>query len=220
MRPDLIIFDCDGVLIDSEIIGCRIDAEALAEIGVPITVEEVMARYVGIATRTMLADIEERYGVQLPEDFAPRLRARVSEAFERELSIIPGVAAVIDRLPCRFCVASSSVPEKLQHSLSLVGLYERFAPHIFSATEVARGKPAPDLFLHAARRMGVVPARCLVVEDSIAGVQAAVAARMPVVGFVGGSHCGPQHAARLREAGAREVFAHMTEVAGFLSRAS
>jgi HAD superfamily hydrolase (TIGR01509 family) len=208
---ELVIFDCDGVLIDSEVIGCRIDAECFAEIGLPIGVEEVTARYVGISTRTMFADVERRFNVKLPEDFGSRIRARVTAAFEKELAIIPGIEAVLDALPCRCCVASSSGPDRLRHALSLVGLARRFEPHIFSATQVENGKPAPDLFLFAARTMGVTPEQCVVIEDSVAGVQAAVAAGMRVFGFTGGGHCGPCHGDLLREAGAYGIFGHMRE---------
>lgn len=208
---ELVIFDCDGVLIDSEVIGCRIDAECFAEIGLPIGVEEVTARYVGISTRTMFADVERRFNVKLPEDFGGRIRARVTAAFEQELAIIPGIEAVLDALPCRYCVASSSAPDRLRHALSLVGLARRFEPHIFSATQVEHGKPAPDLFLFAAQAMGVAPEQCVVIEDSLAGVQAAVGAGMRVFGFTGGGHCGPDHGERLRAVGAYSVFAHMRE---------
>lgn len=213
---DLVIFDCDGVLIDSEVLASRIDALALAEIGIPITTEEVLARYVGISTATMLADIAARYGVALPEGFAATLQARVLDAFERELATIPGVEAAIDALPHRLCVASSSTPERLRHALALTGLLARFDPHIFSAVQVARGKPAPDLFLFAAERMGVRPERCLVVEDSIAGVRAARAAGMAVLGFTGGGHCGPGHGARLAEAGAAVIFSEMARLPALL----
>ena len=216
MVPDLIIFDCDGVLIDSELIACQVDAACLTEIGWPHTVEDILDRYVGRSAAAMLADIEARTGRRLPDGFPEMLRRRLAASFERDLTAIPGVAAVLDRLRCRFCVASSSAPERLRHSLSLVGLYDRFAPHIFSATEVRRGKPAPDLFLHAAERMGVAPSRCLVIEDSLAGVEAARAAGMPVLGFIGGGHCRPGHAQRLRQAGASTIFAEMVELAGLI----
>jgi HAD superfamily hydrolase (TIGR01509 family) len=213
MLPDLIIFDCDGVLIDSELIACQVDAACLTEIGWPHTVEDILDRYVGRSAAAMLTDIEARTGRRLPDGFAETLRRRLAASFEMDLTAIPGVEDLLDRLGCRFCVASSSAPERLRHSLSLVGLYDRFAPHIFSATEVRRGKPAPDLFLHAAERMGAAPSRCLVVEDSLAGVEAARAAGMTVLGFIGGGHCRPGHAERLRQAGASTIFAEMAELA-------
>jgi HAD superfamily hydrolase (TIGR01509 family) len=125
---------------------------------------------------------------------------------------MPGIEAVLDGLSSRMCVASSSSPERLRHTLGLVDLYRRFDPHVFSATMVARGKPAPDLFLHAAAQMGADPAGCVVIEDSVPGVTAAVAAGMTAIGFVGGGHCGTGHADRLRSAGAALVVETMTEL--------
>ena len=135
-------------------------------------------------------------------DFADTLRVRVAAAFDAELAPIAGVEAALAALPYRRCVASSSAPERLRHSLSLTGLLHWFEPHVFSATQVARGKPAPDLFLFAAASMQAAPATCVVIEDSVPGVQAAVAAGMRVIGFTGGGHCRPGHAERLRAAGA------------------
>jgi len=209
MTTELIIFDCDGVLIDSELIACRVDADYLQEIGIPITAEEIRDRYVGVSTATMLADLEARHKRRLPAGLTEELRLRVAAAFETELTAMPGIEDVLAWLTCRRCVASSSSPERLRHSLSLVGLWPSFDPHVFSATQVANGKPAPDLFLYAAARMGTAPGTCLVVEDSVAGVQAASSAGMRVLGFTGGSHCGSGHAGRLQEAGAAETFADL-----------
>jgi HAD superfamily hydrolase (TIGR01509 family) len=208
-RIDLVIFDCDGVLIDSEIVACRVDAVSLAEIGIDVTVDDILERYVGISTATMLADIAERHRVTLPGGFADELHRRVLAAFETELQAIPGIAETLDALPHQVCVASSSTPARLLHALSLARLIARFDPHIFSATQVERGKPAPDLFLFAAGKMGADPAHCLVIEDSLAGVAAARAAGMIVFGFTGGGHCRPGHGDRLREAGAAAVFGEM-----------
>ena len=210
--PRLVIFDCDGVLIDSELIACRADAECFAEVGLPVTLEDIKERYVGTSAKFMFADVEARYAQRLPEDFAERIRMRIATAFEAELTAMPGIEDVLDALPCARCIASSSSPDRLRHALSLVGLRARFEPYIFSATQVANGKPAPDLLLLAARAMGVEPRACLVVEDSIAGVQAGVAAGMRVLGFTGGSHCGAKHADRLRAAGASDVFSDMRQL--------
>jgi HAD superfamily hydrolase (TIGR01509 family) len=210
MEFDLVIFDCDGVLIDSELLACRILAECLAESGVAISTDEVMERYMGISWAGMLADMEQR-GVTLPFDLDERYRRRYWPAFEADLKPISGITAVLDGLRCNSCVASSGRPDRLKFALSLVGLYERFHPNVFSAAEVKRGKPAPDLFLHAAQRMGVAPADCLVVEDSLPGIAAARAAGMTALGFAGGSHCRPDHAARLSKAGAALVIAEMAE---------
>ena len=204
----LLIFDCDGVLIDSEVIGCRAEAACLADIGIVLSADELIDRYIGISLPAMLADLQARLGEALPAlppDFADTMRRAVAAAFEAELRPMPGIVDLLDELPRRRCVASGSAPERLQHTLSLTGLLPYFEPHIFSATQVARGKPAPDLFLFSAQQMRVTAADCIVIEDSIPGVQAAVAAGMRVIGFSGGSHCRPGHAERLRAAGASGV---------------
>jgi HAD superfamily hydrolase (TIGR01509 family) len=220
LRPEtLLIFDCDGVLIDSEVIACRAEAAYLAELGIAVSAEELLERYLGISMAVMLADLESRLDRSLPplpEDFADTLRRRVATAFETELRPMPGIEAALVSLPARRCVASSSSPERLRHSLGLTGLLAHFDPHIFSATQVARGKPAPDLFLFAAARMDATPETCVVIEDSEPGVQAAVAAGMRVIGFTGGSHCRPSHAERLRAAGALVVCDAMAALSAFL----
>src|SRR5262249_48012586 len=148
--------------------------------------------------------------VSLGAGFAERHGAEYAALCEAELQAMPGIEAVLDAVPAKMCVASSSAPERLRHTLGLVGLHQRFEPYVFSATMVAPGKPAPDLFLFAAERMGVAPAACVVVEDSVPGVQAAVAAGMAVVGFTGGGHCAADQAERLRAAGAVSVVARMS----------
>ncbi len=218
MPPELIIFDCDGVLIDSEAIACRTDSACLAEIGITMSAEAIMDRYLGISAAVMCVDIERLHGTALPLDFADRLRIRVAAAFDAELAPIAGVEAALAALPQRRCVASSSAPERLRHSLSLTGLLHWFEPHVFSATQVARGKPAPDLFLYAAASMQVVPAACVVIEDSVPGVQAAVAAGIRVIGFTGGGHCRPGHAERLRAAGAATVIDQIIGLPALVSR--
>jgi len=217
MRWDLVIFDCDGVLIDSELLSVRADRECLAECGIDLSVEDILERYTGISFAGMVADLEERHGA-LPVDFADRHQMRLWPLFERELQAIPGVTAILDSLTCKSCVASSGRPERLKYALSLVGLYDRFQPNIFSATEVRRGKPAPDLFLYAAERMGVMPERCVVIEDSMPGVTAAVAAGMNVIGFVGASHCRPGDAARLAAQGAVVIIDDMAQLLPALAR--
>jgi HAD superfamily hydrolase (TIGR01509 family) len=207
---DLLIFDCDGVLIDSELIGCRVEAEALTGAGLRITLEEILERFTGITSKETFRTLEEEQGRRLPAGFAQRVGAAIRTAFERELRAIAGIHAALERIEVPVCVASSSSPARLEHSLRVTRLFERFTPRIFSTTAVGRGKPAPDLFLYAADRMATAPARCLVIEDSIPGVQAGVAAGMRVLGFAGGSHCAPDHALRLRDAGAARTFADMT----------
>ena len=206
---NLVIFDCDGVLVDSEVIGCRVEAEFLSNIGIPISADEIIERYVGISETAMFADIEARCGRKLPANFAEKLRERISAAFDAELAAMPGIEVALNGISSARCVASSSTPERLRRSLTLARLFQYFEPHIFSATQVALGKPAPDLFLFAATQMKASPETCTVIEDSEAGVRAAIAAGMRVLGFTGGSHCGSGHSARLRGAGAATVFDDM-----------
>ena len=217
--PQLVIFDCDGVLIDSEWIACRVDAQCLQEAGFAITEHEVRARWVGKTGLTMFAEIEAEHGRPVTPELRASIFARVLAAFDAELRAIPGVAEAIDRLGAPVCVASGSHPERLRHTLGLVGLWDRFAPNVFSATMVARGKPAPDLFLFAAERMGAAPSDCVVIEDSLPGVAAGIAAGMRVLGFAGGGHCGPEHAGRLATAGAAQVFDNMARLPDLLGAA-
>jgi HAD superfamily hydrolase (TIGR01509 family) len=212
VRCELLIFDCDGVLIDSEHLAVRADVACLAEDGIDITEAEILARYVGISVAEMVADLEQIFSRRVGGDFATRHNAKLRTIFEAELQVMRGVEAVLDAWAGARCVASSGTPARLRHALGLVGLYGRFAPNIFSAVQVARGKPAPDLFLYAAARMGVEPRGCVVIEDSPAGVEAAVAAGMEVIGFAGGSHCAPGHAARLAERGAARIIDDMARL--------
>jgi len=207
----LLIFDCDGVLVDSEPLSCRIDAEILTECGVPYTAEDVARDFTGVSIKDQIARIESDRGVRLPDDFTERLNRTLFQRFEAELKPIAGVRDAILSLPLPRCVASSSTPERIALSLRVTGLADLF-DHVFSSTQVARGKPAPDLFLHAAGQMNARPEDCLVVEDSVAGVQAAIAAGMRVIGFAGGGHCGPDHAEKLRRAGAPVVIDRMAEL--------
>ncbi|MGH0034551.1 MAG: HAD family hydrolase [Myxococcota bacterium] len=215
--PGLVIFDCDGVLIDSEFLACRVEAEVLGELGFPISPDEITAQFSGLSDSSMRRGLEERFDRPLPDHFEDLARERSRQVFERELEAIAGVADAVAAIDAPKCVASSSHPERLRHSLSLVGLLDAFTPFVFSAVEVKRGKPAPDLFLHAAARCGVDPGRCTVVEDSRFGVEAARAAGMRVLGFVGGRHCGPGRADELHRAGAHHVFRDMAELSPLLA---
>jgi HAD superfamily hydrolase (TIGR01509 family) len=212
----LLIFDCDGVLVDSEVLSCRIDAEFLTEIGVPYTAEEIARQFLGVSLKTMISRIESERDCKLPDDFSEKLNRTLFARFETDLKPIEGVRDAILSLPFPRCVASSSIPERIALSLRVTGLADLF-DNIFSSTQVARGKPAPDLFLHAASRMNTLPEECLVIEDSIAGVQAARAAGMRVIGFVGGSHCGPGHAEKLRQAGAPVIIERMSDLPAAVS---
>lgn len=182
----LVIFDCDGVLVDSERIGLRMDAFVLSELGWPMDEAEVVKRFVGLSSESIRQEIEAHLGRRLPDDWEADYGHLYREAFETELVPVDGILEALDRITLPTCVASSGGHDKMRHTLGLTGLYERFRGRIFSVTEVKNGKPAPDLFLHAASRMGVDPTACAVVEDSRFGVEAARAAGMSVFGYAGG----------------------------------
>ncbi|WP_112874680.1 HAD family hydrolase [Paracoccus endophyticus] len=191
-----LIFDCDGVLIDSEPLSVSELGRTLRAAGAPVSDADIYDRMIGRSVAEITALVRDEHGVDATADL-PAYRARLADRFAAELRPIAGIAAALaalDGLPR--AVASSSTPARLDLTLRLTGLWDAFAPHIHSATEVARGKPAPDLFLHVAARLGVRPADCIVIEDSIAGVRAAQAAGMRCIGFTGGSHAA---AARLAE---------------------
>ncbi len=206
---DLVIFDCDGVLVDSEVIACRAVAETLQAIGHAIAPEAVAERFAGMSNKDMYALLARDLG-GLPAEFDAEMNRRAAAIFARELKAMAGVEAVLAGLAVRTCVASSSTPVELAQKLEWTGLARWFPGAVFSTAAVARGKPAPDIFLHVAERLGVVPARALVIEDSLPGVTAAKAAGMTVFGFTGGSHCRPGHSERLAAAGAERVFAEMS----------
>ncbi len=186
--PALILFDCDGVLIDSEVISARMLIAELRGYGVEMDMAFVSRHFLGRSYPAVLAEVRSRWGVALPDSFEADYRARLLAAFERELAVMPGVVEVIGALRLPYCLATSSSPERLRHSLAVTGLAPLFDGCSFTASEVARGKPAPDLFLHAAARMGATPAECLVIEDSLNGVRAGLSAGMQVWRFTGGSH--------------------------------
>jgi len=215
---DLIIFDCDGVLVDSEVISCRAHAEILTRHGYPITADEVLNRFLGVSDREARLMIENEIGRKLPNDFESQVKQATLQFYADDLRAISYVSEAIAAIGLPKCVASSGTPEKIRHGLTCAGLYDQLAPHIFSASEVKRGKPAPDLFLFAAEQMQAAPAQCLVIEDSIPGVTGAVAAGMTVLGFHGGSHCPPGHADTLRAAGAIMTFEDMRQLPDLIAQ--
>ena len=219
MPIDALIFDCDGVLIDSEIVVCRIVAEELTKLGYAISTEQVIARFAGRPDHEMRAEIESDWGRPIPGSFREDVNARTYGAYGTELTIMPGIRDALNDITLPVCVASSSFPEKLQLGLQTVDLYHRFTPNILSAALVAHGKPKPDIFLFAAGWLKTSPLRCLVIEDSIPGVIAARSAGMRVIGFTGGSHCGSGHAEKLIEAGASAVFSDMRKLASMVAGA-
>ncbi len=215
---DLLLFDCDGVLVDSEVMSARCVAESLRSAGYIIDEVAVLERFMGLSNPAMCQIIESEMGRPLPDGFLEDLRNRLLDVSEGELRPINGVGEAVDRLSLPYCVASSSHPDRIRRYLEITHLADRLGRHIFSATMVTRGKPAPDLFLHAARTMGARPDRCIVVEDSKAGVRAGKAAGMTVFGFTGGSHVtSADHAPKLASAGADLTFDAMSELPDLLS---
>ncbi|WP_405600697.1 HAD family hydrolase [Streptomyces sp. NBC_01410] len=213
MRYDLVIFDNDGVLVDSEPISNTILAGYLTELGHPTSYEDSLRDYMGAAVHRIHDTVMERTGQRLPADFDDTLHARVFAAFERELVAVDGVTDVLEKLVADsvpYCVASSGSHERIRVGHRKTGLDRWFEDGtVFSAQDVGRGKPAPDLFLHAAERMGVAPERCVVVEDSRLGVTAARAAGMDVYGFTAMT-------AAEKLAGAKGYFGEMAELPALL----
>ena len=188
MATDLVIFDCDGVLIDSEIISAKMLVDELARLGVAIDLDYVARHFLGRSYPTVMQQIREEFGLNLPEAFEEQYRNRLLAAFERDLTIMPGIAEVIGALAVPYCIATSSSPRRARRSLEIVAFPGLDETPLFTASMVEHGKPAPDLFLLAAEKMGVKPRDCLVIEDSLNGIRAAHAAGMEVLRFTGGTH--------------------------------
>jgi HAD superfamily hydrolase (TIGR01509 family) len=214
----LIIFDCDGVVVDSEVISCRVHAEVLTRHGYPISADEVCARFLGRTARDTAIEVERELGRPLAENYDQERRAALIAALADSVEAIPHLEQALDTIAAPICIASSAVPEKILATLSRTGLYRRFAPNIFSGSQVKNGKPAPDLFLFAATQMATLPERCLVIEDSVPGVTGARAAGMTVLGFHGGSHCRPGDDEALRAAGSVATFDDMRQLPGLIAR--
>jgi HAD superfamily hydrolase (TIGR01509 family) len=217
-RFDLVIFDCDGVLVDSESLACVVHADVLTQFGYPIAADQVHERFLGRSAREARLEVETELGRVLPDDYTATLKATIDEVFGAKLQPIPHIAETLAILSQPVCVASSGTPTRIRSSLTTTGLLDRFDPHLFSALQVERGKPQPDLFLFAAAQMNAVPERCVVIEDSIPGVTAGIAAGMTVFGYHGGGHCSPTTAAALTAAGAHLVFDDMRQLPGLVAR--
>ncbi|MCC8942214.1 HAD family hydrolase [Bradyrhizobium sp. Arg68] len=210
-ETDLVIFDCDGVLVDSEELSCRCLSEALGRAGIEMSTAQALKLFLGRSTAAVTAHCRAA-GQPLPESFLAELALAVRETFRAQLKPIAGVAAVLAELRLPHCVASSSDLERVRFSLELTGLAPYFGERLYTSQMVQHGKPAPDLFLYAAREMAASPPRTLVIEDSVSGVMAARAAGMKVWGFVGGAHHrGREGDSLLRDAGADRIFAAMTD---------
>ncbi len=214
----LLIFDCDGVLVDSELLAHAAMAELMGELGRPMSMQEALKIFAGRRLRDALARAEAWVGAPIPPDLAARAGERLLATFRRELKPVAGVKQAIEALPYPRCVASSSTRERLQVSLEATGLAALFGDGVFSADEVENGKPAPDLFLFAAHAMKALPRDCIVIEDSALGIAAARAAGMMAVGFVGASHVSAGIADQLVAAGADVVIDAMDKLPATVER--
>ena len=210
----LLIFDCDGVLVDSEIISARVDAEILARHGYEVTAAELAHRFAGLTTQLIFERIAEETGRAFPDTLIRDAQDETDRRLGKEVDAIAGVDLMLDRLDDPRCICSNSRPERLEITLRRAGLWDRFRPYVFSAEAVGEGrfKPAPDVFIHAAQVLDTDPAETLVIEDSVAGVTGAVAAGMRVIGFIGASHTWPGHADALTDAGALTTVRRMADL--------
>ena len=219
-----VIFDCDGVLVDSEVTGLRVVLGCLADIGLTYDRHDYIERFLGSTWSDFYSrldvDHRARLGGPLPVGFPAVVSARFAADAAADSVAIAGVHDLVAALGLPMAIASGSTPADLDKKLRRVGLFEIFAPHIYSAQIVAKGKPSPDIYLHAAAQLGVDPTACVAVEDSVNGVRSAVAAGMKTIGFVGGGHGSPRLAAKLTEAGAAEVADHMPALAEIFGRLS
>lgn len=214
----LTIYDCDGTLIDSEGIACSVCADALSGIGVPYTTQMFAARYAGMPARETWEHVTRKYGVILPEGFNAAINAEIHRRLDEEVVAVDGVRAAVAEMDGPRCVASSTGIVQLRKNLTTAGLIDLFGEAVFSASQVKRGKPAPDVFLYAASQMGCDPTDTLVIEDTVAGVTAARRAGMRSIGFMGANHAGDGMEQRLREAGAALVIHHMRELSEAVQR--
>ena len=214
---DLLIFDCDGVLVESEFLAHRCEFAALQKLGCPFGQAEYVELAVGLKSHQIDALLRERHGFQVPEGFWDTMAGQLDQLLRTELVAVDGAVAAVRALDRACCVASSSTTVRLRLSLGVTGLLPLFDGRIFSAEAVPRPKPAPDVYLYAAREMGRKPAQCLVIEDSLPGVQAALAAGMRVLAFTGGRHITPAMAGRLRASGAHGWFGRMAELPGLVA---
>ncbi|WP_152045010.1 HAD family hydrolase [Aureimonas psammosilenae] len=209
----LVIFDCDGVLIDSEILAAKVESTILKEYGCDLSAEEIAHRFAGLTWARIIELLTAETGINFPDD----LKGRVAEAFDKrvpkELVAIEGVGAMLDALDLPRCICSNSTGAQLKFMLGHVGLWDRFRPYVYPAREVGEGrpKPAPDVFLHACKEFDVEPRRAVVLEDSVHGAAAAVAAGCRVVGFTGASHSYPGHGEALSDVGVETVISRLSD---------
>jgi HAD superfamily hydrolase (TIGR01509 family) len=219
-RVSAILFDCDGVLADSEILAHEIEIEALAQIGLTYDYAHFCDRFMGLSYAAFFAALEEdalvRLGRSVRGEIEPQMHTRYLAAMRERLQEVPGALSCVSCLPHKKAVASSSTGEALELKLRKLQLWDHFAPHIYCAEHVTHAKPAPDIFLHAAQALAAAPEECLVIEDSVNGIAAARAAGMRVWGFRGGGHMNQSAAERLRDAGAERIVTDWTEAAALI----
>lgn len=210
---DLILFDCDGVLVDSEIIAAEVESTLLTEAGYPISAEEMGERYAGMTWRNILLEVEREASIPFSASLLDKSE-RLLDARLATVPIIEGVKDALAKMTIQRCICSNSSSARLDMMLSFTGLKPYFAPHVYSAKDLGadRVKPKPDIYLHGAKQFNVSPSRCVVVEDSTHGVTAARAAGMRVIGFTGASHTYPSHADKLTDAGAETVISRMRDL--------
>lgn len=218
MTLSLIIFDCDGVLVDTELIACSTVSTELEKLGIVISAEEIATRYIGVSTSSMYGDLESSFGVVITADQRQVINSAVDALLAACATAMPGVKQAIESLLERYrvCVASSGSPPRIEGSLRRASLWDVFVGNVFSASQVKVGKPAPDLFLFAAAQMGVAAIEAIVIEDSVAGARAAQAAGMRCLGFTGGGHSNALLARALLENGASAIFDDMADLLGLL----
>jgi HAD superfamily hydrolase (TIGR01509 family) len=211
---DLILFDCDGVLVDSEIIAAQVESKLLRDAGFDITAEDMCVRFAGMDWKNILLTIEKEADIPLSASLIDKSEKLLDAALAQRVKMIEGVKFALSKITEQRCICSNSSSPRLDMMMTKVGLKPYFAPHIYSAKDLGpdRAKPKPDIYLHGARQFGADPSRCLVIEDSTHGVHAARGAGMRVIGFTGGSHTYPTHADRLTDAGAETVISRMVEL--------
>lgn len=214
----LLIFDCDGVLIESEILATQCEVKALNQLGCPVTLEEYIEFAVGYHSVEIEKNLKERFDFEIPNTFWDEMNLCQKELFEKELKTVEGVRGVLQTINIPKCVASNSNAERLHRTLKITKLFSFFEGNIFSAEIVKKKKPEPDIFLYAAEKMGVNPSNCLVIEDSLAGIQAALAAKMAVFAFCGGRHITNRFRSKVAEAGAHQIFERMEDLPALLQQ--
>jgi HAD superfamily hydrolase (TIGR01509 family) len=215
----LVIFDCDGVVVDSMYLHTEVESEAYRSVGIEVSPKDLAMRFSGVSDAEVHRTLSEETGHPIPPDIADRIERRKRIVFAERLKPISGIREVLTALGDKpRCLASGTGVDLLYYLLGIVGLTEQFAPHIYSSEMTPRGKPFPDLFLHAANQLGHAPENCLVIEDGVPGVQAGRAAGMRVLGFAGGEHCDEAHEDRLMAAGAQLVFSDMRELPTLIER--